>query len=168
MRALLALLALLGLAGCETQSQNQYSYAEVGQTQSVSFGTVVSSRPVGIIGKNTGGGALVGAAAGGGAMSYVGNGPGQPWAIAAGALVGAAVGAIAEQKMSDKKGIEYTVTLEDGLTVTNVQELKEGERVLQPGERVMLQNTGQFQRVIPADNLPTSIPRPKGIKVTDD
>jgi outer membrane lipoprotein SlyB len=59
------------------------------------------------------------------------------------------------------------VTLENGVTMTVVQDHNEGERVLKPGDRVMLQVTGGVQRVLPADQLPTEIKRPKGIKVID-
>ena len=31
----------------------------------------------------------------------------------------------------------------------------------------IVQNTGGYQRVLPASNLPTEVKRPKGIKVVD-
>ena len=34
----------------------------------------------------------------------------------------------------------------------------------QPGDRVMVQASGLYQRVLPASNLPTEIDRPKGIE----
>lgn len=72
-------------------SQNVYNYDEVGKSSAVSFGTVISSRQVDIIGKNTGAGAVVGAGAGAGAGSYAGSGSGEAWAIAGGALAGAII-----------------------------------------------------------------------------
>lgn len=156
------------LGGCaRNQSQNVYRYDEVGQATAVSFGTVISSRQVDIVGKNTGAGALVGAAAGAGAGSYIGNGSGSAWAAGAGLLIGAVAGAAAEQAAADRTGIEYVVTLETGVTLTVTQDIGKGEVVIPSGTRVMVQNTGGYQRVLPATNLPTEIARPQGIKVVD-
>ena len=41
------------------------------------------------------------------------------------------------------------------------------KRLLAPGERVMVQNSGGYQRVLPASGLPTAVKRPQGIKVID-
>ena len=111
--AIILLIAVLGaLSGCEHPNQNTYRYDEVGKSSAVSFGTVLAIREVNIIGKNTGAGAVAGAAAGAGAGSYLGSGSGNAWAIGGGLLVGAVAGALAEQAMADRKGIEYTVILE--------------------------------------------------------
>jgi outer membrane lipoprotein SlyB len=159
---------LLGLAGCAARpSQNVYNYDEVGKSTAVTFGTIVSSRIVDVTGQNTGTGALIGGAAGAGAGSYVGNGSGSLWGAAAGALIGAAVGAAAEQAAADRQGIEYIVVLESGVTMTIVQEIGKNEVPVQPGARVIVQNSGGYQRVLPANNLPTQIARPQGIKVID-
>lgn len=155
------------LTGCATQNQNTYRYDEVGRSAAVSFGTVVAVREIDIIGKNTGTGAAVGAVAGAGAASNIGQGQGNAWATGAGLLAGAVIGAMAEQAMSDRKGLEYVVTLETGITLTVAQDVGKEDRVLQPGDRVMVQTSGGYQRVLPADHLPTSIKRPQGIKVTD-
>ncbi len=167
-RVLFALGALLLLSACMRPGQNVYSYKDVGSVQTVSFGTVVASRQIDIKGENTGTGALVGGAAGAGAGSYIGGGSGNAWAIAGGAIAGIAAGALAEQAMADRTGIEYTVTLETGLTVTVAQEVAKGDVILQPGARVMVQNSGGYQRVLPASHLPEEIKRPKGIKVVDE
>lgn len=164
--AALVLLALF-LVGCAHPSQNTYRYDEVGKTSAVSFGTVIAVREIDIIGENTGFGALVGGAAGAGAGSYVGSGSGNAWAIGAGAVTGLLAGAAAEQALSDRKGLEYTVMLESGVTITVAQEAPADERVIQPGERVIVQNTGGYQRVLPASNLPTEMPRPQGIQLQD-
>jgi outer membrane lipoprotein SlyB len=148
-------------------SQNQYLEDEVGASRIVNFATVIQSRPVGITGKNTGTGALAGGAVGAGSGAYVGNGSGSVWAMAGGAVIGAVAGAAAEQAAKDRGGIEYVLTKENGKTITIVQELGENERVFKSGERVMIQTSGSYQRVLPAEQLPTSIARPKGIKVID-
>ena len=157
----------MALGACATQGQNRYSYQDVGRATVVEFGTVLASRPVDIRGQNTGAGGLVGATAGGLAMSNVGRGSGNVAAIVGGALVGAAAGALAEQAMADRVGIEYVVTLANGKTITIVQEQGQGEQVFGPGQRVMVQSSGTYQRVLSADHLPTAVNRPKDIKVVD-
>lgn len=163
-----AMVAVIALAsGCVTQGQNRYSYRDVGQTALVEFGTVVASRQVEIQGKNTGTGALVGGAVGAGAGSYIGSGSGSAWGVGAGLLAGALAGAIAEQSMADRFGIEYVITLANGKTVTLVQEQAQGDRVFNPGDAVMVQSSGTYQRVLAADHLPSEIKRPKQIKIVD-
>lgn len=159
---------LLGsLAGCATQGQNRYSFQEVGQAAVVEFGTVIAARQVDIRGQNTGVGGAVGGAAGGLAMSNVGRGSGNVAAILGGVVVGAVVGAMAEQAASDRVGIEYTITLANGKTITLVQEQAAGDRVFNPSDRVMVQANGAYQRVLSADHLPNTIARPQGVKVVD-
>ncbi|MFP5513018.1 MAG: hypothetical protein ACLGJC_08050 [Alphaproteobacteria bacterium] len=155
------------LTGCATQGQSRYSFQDVGRASAVEFGTVVASRQVDIRGQNTGVGGVVGGTAGGLAMSNVGQGSGNVAAILGGVLVGAAIGAMAEQAASDRVGIEYTITLANGKTITIVQEQAAGDRVFNPSERVMVQANGTYQRVLPADHLPNQIARPQGIKVVD-
>ena len=156
--ALLAM-AALSLGACATQSQNRYSHRDVGRATSVEFGTVMATRPVDIQGQNTGAGGL--------AMSNVGKGSGNLAAILGGALVGAVAGAAVEQAVSDRTGIEYVVTLANGRTITIVQEQAVAEPIFGPGQRVMIQTNGTYQRVLSADHLPTETSRPKGIKVVD-
>ncbi len=158
---------LLGLSACQQSSQNAYRYNEVGKSSAVSFGTVLAVRPIDIIGENSGAGAVIGGAAGAGAGSAFGSGSGNNWAIGAGLIAGAIAGALAEQAMSDRKGVEYTIILESGITLTLAQESPKDERIMQAGERVIVQNTGGYQRVLPASNLPTEVKRPQGIKLVD-
>jgi outer membrane lipoprotein SlyB len=73
-----------------------------------------------------------------------------------------------EQAMTNRQGIEYTVITETGLTTTIVQELASGERIFEPGARVIIQNSGEYQRVLAADYLPEQMARPKGIKLIDE
>ncbi len=158
---------ILAAAGCQRPGQNVYSYSEVGKASLVNFGTLLAAREVAVQGQNTGAGALAGAAAGGIAGNQIGRGGGNAAATLVGVVIGGIVGALAEQAAANRKALEYTVTLETGATITVVQDHDEGERVLEPGERVMVQVTGGTQRVLPADNLPTELKRPAGIKVTD-
>ncbi len=161
--------SILITTGCvKGQSQNQYLEDEVGTSRTVTFATIIQSRPVGITGKSTGTGALAGGAVGAGSGAYIGNGSGSVWAMAGGAVIGAVAGAAAEQAAKDRGGIEYVLTKENGKTITIVQELGEGERIFNNGERVMIQTSGSYQRVLPAQQLPTAVARPKGITVIDD
>ena len=161
------MVASLALGACSHPSQNAYRADEVGKTSTVSFGSVIAVREVDIIGENTGTGALIAGAAGAGAGAYVGSGSGTAWAVGAGLIAGLVAGALAEQAMSDRTGLEYTVILESGVTLTVVQEVVAGEPVLQPGERVIVQNTGGYQRVLSATTLPTEVEQPQGIAFSE-
>ena len=162
------LTAVLLLAACAKQpGQHQYGHGEVGKSTLVEFATIVNVREVGITGKNSGGGALVGAGVGAGAGSYAGGGSGSAWATAGGALAGAIIGAAAEQEAADRKGTEYTLVTDKGKPMTVVQNVNPEDQILRKGDRVMVQTSGSYQRVLPADNLPEKIKRPKGIKVVD-
>lgn len=161
-----ALCALL-LGGCQRPGQNVYTYNEVGKASLVNFGTVVAVREVDVQGQNTGAGAAVGATGGAIAGYELSQGGGSAAATLGGAVVGGVIGALAEQAAANRKAVEYTVTLETGATVTIVQDHNQGEQPIKPGDRVMVQVTGGTQRVLPANQLPTEIKRPAGIKVTD-
>jgi outer membrane lipoprotein SlyB len=158
---------LLSLTACETPGQNVYDFREAGQSVLVEFGTVVDVNPIKIKGPNSGVGAGVGAVAGAGAGSQVGNGNGAIAAAIGGAVIGAIAGGVAEQAMADKTGLVYTIVTEHGKTITIPQYFKKDEPVIKNGARVMVQTSGSYQRVLPADHLPTQIKRPKGIKVVD-
>lgn len=168
MKRLFTITLCLMLAACQQPGQNQYGFQDVGKATEVRFGTVVAMKQVSIKGQNTGAGALVGGLAGAGAGSYVGRGSGNVWATGGGLLAGLLVGAITEQAISDRKGEEYTITFEDGITRTIVQNIVDGDAPINTGQRVMVQIQGQYMRVLPAQDLPTSIKRPKRIKVVDD
>jgi outer membrane lipoprotein SlyB len=152
------------LSACATQGQSRYSYQDVGRASVVEFGTVISSRPVEIKGQNTGAGAAVGGTAAGLAVA---SGTDSGVAVLGAAVAGAVVGAALEQSMADRFGLEYIITLANGKTITLVQEQVKGDRIFAPGDRVMVQANGTYQRVLPADHLPTEITRPKDIKVVD-
>ena len=51
--------------------------------------------------------------------------------------------------------------------MTVAQNQNKGDRVLQKGERVIIQTSGSYQRVLPAEHLPTEIKKPKGIKMAE-
>lgn len=156
------------ISGCAPKnSLNQYAEGDVGISTLVEFGTVVNVRRIKIKGEQSGAGAALGAGGGAAIGSTIGSGSGKTTAILSGVALGAAAGMVAEQYMKDREGLEYTVTKENGLTITVAQELVDGDPIINVGQRVMVQSSGNYQRVIPANSLPTEIARPKGIKVVD-
>jgi outer membrane lipoprotein SlyB len=161
------LTSALFLSGCETMSQDVYDYREAGQSVIVEFGTVVDVRQIKIKGPNSGAGAVTGAVAGGALGSQVGSGDGQGAAMIVGAVAGLAAGAVAEQALQDKTGRDFVIVLQNGKTITVSQYFKKDEPIIKQGQRVMVQTSGSYQRVLPADHLPETIKRPKGIKVVD-
>lgn len=148
-------------------SLNQYTEGEVGVSALVEFGTIVNVRKVKINAQQTGTGAVIGGLSGAAAGSSIGSGKGNAGATLGMAAAGVAVGMVAEEMIKDREGYEYTVTKENGVTLTVVQNVVKDEPILSVGQRVMVQSSGSYQRVIPADQLPTQIKRPKGIKVVD-
>lgn len=146
-------------------ARSQYGYQDVGHAAIVQFGTVVSERPVQITGQTTGVGAAAGVGGGALAGSYIGRGGGSLAGALAGALIAGIAGAAAEQAMADHQGIEYTITLESGVTVSIVQNLTKDEDPINVGHRVTVQTSGMYQRVLPADDLPEEIKKPKSIRV---
>jgi outer membrane lipoprotein SlyB len=162
------ILAVFALASCTPRnSLNQYSEGDVGISTVVEFGTVVHVRQIKIRGENSGAGGTIGGLTGAAAGSSIGGGKGNTGAILGGAALGVAAGIVAEQMAGDRDGYEYTVTKENGMTITVSQNAMKDEPVLRVGQRVMVQSSGSYQRVIPADTLPEKIKRPKGIKVED-
>ena len=145
---------------------NVYRYDEVGKTSAVTFGTILQVRSIGIIGENIPGGAAAdGVRAAGG--TYIGADDGAAWAVAGLAVAGGIIGYLIEQGFADREGLEYTVILENGVTITTVQEIPEDKIPLKVNSRVIVQTQGGYQRVLPADQLPTEVNRPKGIKLVD-
>lgn len=165
---LVALCAPFCLGGCaKLPDQNRYNYNEVGQSVITEFVTIVSVKEVDITGRNTGAGALAGAAAGGAGASYIGNGSGSAWAAAGGAIAGAVIGSAIEQAAADRKGYEYIVVTEDKKTKTIVQNQSPTDKVFRPGEQAIMQIKGSYQRLIPTDDLPDTVKKPKGFHIVD-
>jgi outer membrane lipoprotein SlyB len=111
-----------------------YSRNEAGQVQTVRSGTVQSVRMVKLQ-AGQGAGSTIGAIAGGIAGSKVGGGSGQTLGALGGAAAGAVAGGAIEQKIGNKQGIEMTISLDDGETISIVQEHTERES-FNPGDRV--------------------------------
>ena len=157
----------ISLAGCIPDSQNVYTSEDVGQQNEVEFGKVIGVRSVHIQNPDTGAGALVGAGAGAGIGHGIGTGGGRPAGTVIGLLAGAIVGGIVEHQMQNQKAIEYTIAKRNKKIVTIVQTIAKDDQPIRRGQRVMIQTRGHYQRVLPTDDLPDTVKRPKEIKVTD-
>jgi outer membrane lipoprotein SlyB len=164
---LLLLIPIL-LIGCDYATQTRYGYSEVGQVQVVQFGTVIAIRDIEIMGESSVGGAIAGGAAGAAAGGNVGGGTGTAVAVVAGAVVGATAGAALERAIRKRGGVEYTVVLENGKTITVAQNVSEKDVIHKNNDRVIVQINGQYQRVLPANSLPEEMKKPKGIKFIDE
>jgi len=166
-KILLVTCASFALSACANPSQKHYMASEVGQIKTTSFGTVVNIEPITIQGENTGSGEAIGAVAGGLGGAAFGDGTGQLMAAIGGALAGAIAGAVTEQAISNTTGFDITVTLENGETITAAQYFDEKDEFINVGDRVMVQRQGTYMRVLPANDLPEQIKRPKKIEVID-
>ena len=96
-----AVLIALGMVGCANQDiygGDVYSSEQSKEARSISYGTIVSTRPVKIQADNPGViGSIGGGAIGGIAASGIGGGTGQAIASAIGAVAGAVIGSKIEE-----------------------------------------------------------------------
>ena len=152
------------LPSCNFSTQTRYNYSEVGKIQVVNYGTVIGVRDIDIISDTSSAGGLMGGIGGGVGGTSVGSGSGAIVAGAAGAIGGVLVGSALEQAIRNRGGVEYTVVLRNGKTLTVAQNISEKDVLLKKGDRVIVQINGEYQRVLPANDLPTEIEQPKGIK----
>ena len=132
-------LMALGMVGCANQDiygGNVYSGAQAKEARSISYGTIVSTRPVKIQSDNQGVvGTIGGGAIGGIAGSTIGGGTGRALATAVGAVAGAVVGSKVEEKASQVSAIEMVIRKDDGKEIVVVQK---AEANLVPGARVRI------------------------------
>lgn len=129
---------LLPLAACApTNTNTTYSANEIGRTAQVTYGVIVSMRPVTVQSQTTGVGALGGAAVGATAGSFIGRNDVR--ANILGAVVGGVAGAVAgnavEKSVSTGQAMEFIIRQDDGSTVSVVQTNEEN---FHPGDRVVL------------------------------
>jgi outer membrane lipoprotein SlyB len=123
-----------GISGCASGlGSSDYSRADARRVQEVQMGVVEHVREVRIEGTKTGIGAAAGTVAGGISGGGVGHGRGSAVAGIAGAVIGGVVGAAAEEGFTRQKGMEITVTLDQGRTIVVVQAAEEQFKV---GDRV--------------------------------
>ena len=133
---LAATTAITGCANSDVYSGDVYTKDRAKQVQTVSYGTIVSTRPVKIQGEDnailgTIGGAVVGGLLG----SPIGGGPGSDIAAAGGAIAGAAAGKAAGDKFNQVDGVELEIKKENGEAIVVVQK---ASPTFVPGARVRL------------------------------
>ena len=172
-RSATVLFLAASLAACSSPkvSDSLYRDSEVGTSKNVVRCRVLEVREVAIReddapAKGEVIGAILGGIAGAILGSQIGGGKGQALATEAGVLAGVVAGGAggrqAADKMSERKGIEYSIILDNGEERTLVQDFLEGDRVVQPGEtcRMQIENDGK-NRILPAEHLPDQINAPK-------
>ncbi|OOF40216.1 hypothetical protein BKK47_05125 [Rodentibacter mrazii] len=114
-----------GITGCANTdifSGDVYSADQAKEARSVSYGTLVSVRPVKIQADNQGViGTVGGGVLGGVAGNAIGGGRGQAIATAVGAIAGAMAGSKIEEKASQVNGAELVIKKDDGKSIVVVQ-----------------------------------------------
>lgn len=132
--SILFVLVLAGSTGCvSSRSGAVYSRDQARAAVEVFNGVVEEVREIMIEGTQTPLGAIAGGVMGGVLGSGVGGGKGRDIATAAGAIGGAGVGAMAEERLTRRRGLEIQVRLDDGRTMVVVQE---ADVAFSPGDRV--------------------------------
>lgn len=173
------LVAALSVAACSSPktSDSLYMDSEVGSSKSVVRCRVLEVREVAIreddapekgelIGAIVGGifGAILGNKVGGGAGKSIATNIG----VTAGVVAGGAAGRQAADKLSERMGVEYSVILDNGEEFTLVQDMLEGDRVVQAGETCRMQTgKGGKNRILPAEQLPDSVSAPKTTEIAE-
>lgn len=148
-RLLAAVAVVTVVAGCSNPSSSRYDSGDVGRTIETTPGAVISSRVVEISGDSKSVGPLAGGAAGAAATGLAYGGRGSGFAAILGGLVGAGAGYLIESSARNREGIEYIVRMNDGRTVTLVQNRQTDEVPIADGTPVLVQVSGRYTRVIP-------------------
>ncbi len=129
----------LALAACAPRNTNTtYSGADIGRAANVSYGTIVSMRPVTVQAENSGVGTIGGAALGGVAGSFIGRnnlGANILGAIG-GAIVGGVVGTAVENQVGRGEAVEFII--HEDFAQAPVSVVQTNEDNFQPGERVAI------------------------------
>lgn len=135
----LTLLIGFGLVGCantDIYSGNVYEGTQAKEARSISYGTIVSSRPVKIQANNQGViGTVGGGVLGGIAGSGIGGGTGQAIATTVGAIAGAVIGSKVEEKATQVDSLELVIKKDNGQEIVVVQKY---DPSLVPGARVRI------------------------------
>lgn len=136
------------VTGCASPSLqgDVYSRDEARQTQQVEYGIVVGVRPVIIEGESSVGGKVAGAVLGGVLGHQVGGGGGKDVATAVGVVAGSAVASRAQENASQAQGLELTIDMDSGRTISLVQEVQYVDQ-FREGDRVQINSNGRNNRV---------------------
>ncbi len=146
--AVAGLSLLAALAGCAPAYTNStYAAPQIGQAAPVSYGVIVSMRPVVVRTPNNGVGMLAGAAAGGAAGSFIGGDPrSNILGGIGGAVVGGLLGNAIQNQVSTGQAVEFLIREDNGQLISVVQTNENG---FVPGQRVAIIH-GPETRLAPA------------------
>lgn len=149
--ALLTFLATTLLVGCQNSdvySGDVYTADQAKQVQHITYGTVLSVRPVKIQtnassdgSSNNIVGSLSGAILGGFLGNTIGNGTGNSLAIAGGAIGGALLGGEIQDTVSQTNAVELEVRQDNGSVIVLVQKATANQ--FQVGQEVRLVTNGK-------------------------
>ncbi len=148
------LVAMMGstLAGCvnDSLSGDVYSSSQAKQVQYVTYGTLVSVRPVQIQGDDGNNviGSIGGAVLGGFLGNTIGRGAGRSLATAGGAVAGGLAGNALTNGMNKANGVQLQIRKDDGNTIQVVQKV-DGNAKFYVGQRVSLASSGSTITVSP-------------------
>jgi hypothetical protein len=78
----------------------------------------------------------------------IGSGSGSTLAAVLGGLLGAGAGYLAEQRLKSREGIEYVLQMDDGRTITLIQNREAKEQPLPDGTPVLVQIGSRYSRVL--------------------
>ncbi|PHM67028.1 membrane protein [Xenorhabdus stockiae] len=153
-RFLVGAVVVTTLSGCADMgalSSDTYSIDQAKQVQNVTYGTILSVRPVTIKGSQAGNqnmlGAIGGAVLGGLLGDSVGGGRGQRLATAAGAIVGGMAGQGIEGAIDQTKGVELEIRTDSGRNIVVVQ--KQDQVIFSKGQRIKIADSGDSTTVSP-------------------
>lgn len=137
---LLTLVTVIAAGCASARSGKVYSRGQVQEKQTVQLGTVIAVDQVLIEGTKTPVGAGAGTVVGGVVGRGSGNSSGDRVRGVLGAVLGGIAGAAAEEGLTRKQGLEITIELDDGKTISVVQEadqqilIKDRVRILTGGD----------------------------------
>lgn len=145
--ALAAMLAVSGCANTDVYGGNVYRGNQAKEMRNISYGTIVSVRPVQIQAPHSGAvGSLGGGIIGGIAGSSVGGGRGSAIMGTVGAIAGSLLGSKLEQKAALVHSLEMVIRKDDGSEIVVVQKQEAG---FTPGRRVRLVGNASDVNVSP-------------------
>ncbi|CAH0526369.1 glycine zipper 2TM domain-containing protein [Vibrio hippocampi] len=149
---LLLAVPLISLVACSSPNPygDSYGSQDTRTIQQVYYGTIEKLAPVTIEasqGSNAVG-TIAGAAIGGILGSKVGGGSGSDIAAIGGGVLGGYAGSKATEELGKSNGVNMTIRLEDGKTISVVQEVNP-EMIFQVGQEVQVNVNGKDARVVP-------------------
>ncbi len=144
-------LATLTIAGCTNSSiysGDVYTADQAKAAQSVSYGTVISARPVTIQADDSSLGTISGAALGGVLGNAMGGGRGRNITTAVGAVAGGLIGNKVQNQAGQIASVQIEIKTDSGQTIVVVQK-QDKNVIFQPGQRVRMVGGGRNVNVTP-------------------